>query len=252
MPACTGKKWCSWCDWKERERRPISLHSPSSLLQFHGLNPIGYGARGSWQLQGTQKRWEETTVRKEMRKASLIFTKAVVRWQLLRCRTVQDERHCLARAHGHRAADRHLLVLNSHYSESTHSQPTFWSVWPCLPRLQTKLLGHWSRTKRVGQFGRGSFDVSTRRLDQSIVFEIMSLYAVFVCNVSMLQIKVPLGLSIKMMHYGGERVTKKSLKLDWMTTKGSEKSSNKPQKLSFTMYQTVYTICYQISHFLQK
>lgn len=151
------------------------------------------------------------TVRKEMRKASLIFTKAVVRWQLLRCRTVQDERHCLAGARGHRTADRHLLVLNSHYSESKHSQPTFWSVWSCLPRLQTQLLGHWSRTKRVGQFA-GAVLASTRRLDQKSVLEIMRLYAVFVCNVSMLQIKVPLGLSIKIMHYGGERVKKKESK----------------------------------------
>jgi len=125
-----------------------------------------------------------------MRKASFILTKAIVRWQLLRCRTVQDERHCLAGARGHRTADRRLLLLHSRYSKSTLSLCQ--SVWPCLPRLQTQLFGHWSRTKRVGQFGRGSFDMSARLLNQRSKLEIMSLYAVFVCC-----------LSIKMMHYGG-------------------------------------------------
>lgn len=165
------------------------------------------------------------TGREGNEKSKFHFTKAVVRWQLLRCRTVKDEHHCLAGARGHGAADRQLLLLPSRYSESTHSLPTFCSVWPCLPRLQTQLLGHWSRTKRVGQFGRGRLDVSLRRLAQRSVLEIMSLYAVFVCNVCMLQTTVPLGLSIKMMHYGGEKKSYKNL-IEWLL-QVLKKSSNK-------------------------
>ncbi len=137
------------------------------------------------------------TGREGNEKSKFHFTEASVRWQLLRCRTVEDEHHCLAGARGHGPPDRQLLLLPSRYPESSRSLPAFCSVWLCLPRLQTQLFGHWSRTKRLRQFSR-----SRRRLTQRGVLEIMSLYAAFACNVHMLQNTVQQGLSIKMMHYG--------------------------------------------------
>lgn len=224
--------------WLEKWERLISRHTTPPVLQRRGLNPIWTEHEGHDCYKLHKKRWEETTRREGNEKSKFHFTEAIVRWQLLRCRTVEDEHHCLAGARGHRPPDRQLLLMPSRYPESSRSLPTFCSVWTCLPRLQTQLLGHWSRTKSLRQFGR-----SRRRLAQSGVLEIMSLYAAFAYNIRMLQIQFSKACQLKWCIMGGKRAAKKLLwqKLDRMTTKDIGKSPIKPQMLPSTYNALVIT-----------
>lgn len=133
------------------------------------------------------------TGREGNEKSKFHFTEAIVRWQLLRCWTVEDEHHCLAGARGHGPPDRQLLLLPSRYPESSHSLPAFCSVCRVYRGCRDTGVEQRNCTNLAGAAG---------------VLEIMSLYAAFMCNVHMLQNTVQQGLSIKMMHYGWKKLWK--------------------------------------------
>lgn len=105
--------------------------------------------QGSQHLQDPLNRWKEKRGRYGNEKRKFHFTMAIVRWQLLRCLTAEDKDRCLAGARGHGPTDSdHATLLLS------WSLPTFCSVWLCLPRPPTEMLGHWGGTKGAGQFGK--------------------------------------------------------------------------------------------------